>query len=179
MIDIVGFFERQIEKWNDEDKCNLCWKFYAPLTESAANKIKLERGSECCVHVILLRDKVTAFSSTTNYNTTTTLPISSFCTKSFELIFAIPSNVDLNNWNEIAGHSTLESRWATIWEKIESCIACDLHLDFCELLGANYQVTQWQGRQIDNYLTQNFTGFRVTVTLRQNVYKPRTIPPRD
>lgn len=165
-MNIVNFWQQQITKWNEEHKCDLCWKFYAPLTESAVNVVK---DVDCCVQVFFVRERVTAFSTVNNYNAQTGFVNQTACNKSFQVLFLVPSNVGTMNFNEVEGHPTSESKWDTILSKLEDCLACDLNLDFCEFVGQKWRVTQWQGQQLINYLDNAYTGYRLTVNF-QNVY---------
>lgn len=165
-MDIVDFWEKQVKIWNDTNKCGLCWEFAAPLTESAVNIVQQPAGTECCVKVFLVRQGVTAFSSTNTYNTTTGYVNQVTCNTSFQLIVVAPSTIGTNNYNEIKGHSTDESKWTTILSKIEQCLSCEAYLDFCTILGNQYRVTNWSGTQLINYLDTAYAGYRVTVTFQ-------------
>lgn len=167
-MDIVDFWQRQIDKWNNENKCGFCWDFSAPLIDSASNIVQPESGKECCVKVMLLRQNVTAFSTTNTYNQTTQLLTAQSCNTSFQLLVVFDSTLGLNMYNEIKGHPTTESVWTTILSKIEECLKCDANLDFCEFLGTQYKVTQWSGVQVVNYQNSNYTGYRISVTFQKN-----------
>ncbi len=166
-MNIVSFWEQQIEKWNTDQKCDLCWVFSAPLTESAMNIQQLREDSKCCVQVMLLRDKVPAFSTNNTYNEYGLL-IDVKCNTSFQLLVAVPTTLGINNYNEIAGHSTDESRWSTILYNIEQCLKCDALLDFCEFLGDNPRVTQWSAMQeLRDKTDNNYAGYRLTATFQE------------
>lgn len=163
-MNLVDFWKQQIAKWNTEEKCGLCWQFYAPMIESA---VEVVQGDEpCCVQVYLTRDRVTAFSTANQYSTQTGYVNQVTCAKSFQLIVLMPSTVGTNNFNEIQGHDEEESKWNTILEKLEACLSCELALDFCEFLGSEYRVTTWSGAQLVNYGTKAQTGYRISVTFQ-------------
>ena len=162
-MDIISFWEQQIQKWNDETKCGFCWFFGAPLTESAVTVQQSETNKECCVQVFLVRDKITAFSTNNTYKKTTGLLTTQICNTGFQLLFLLPSTVGTNNYNEIKDHSTTESKWSTIFSRLEQCMSCDANLAFCEILGSSRRVTVWSGQQVTNYTPENYSGFRVTV----------------
>jgi len=65
----------------------------------------------------------------------------------------------VNNYNEINGHPTTESRSAELM-KLKDCIAT-LQLDFCGFLGTNYQITGWNGYQKINFTDNNYIGYQV------------------
>lgn len=166
-MNIVDFWEKQITKWDEEQKCGMCWSFKAPLSESAVNIVQPEPDKECCVQVFLVRERVPAFNTTYNYNATTGFANDVTCTTGFQLLFLVPSNIGLNNYNEIEGHPEAESKWNTILWKLEDCLKCELALDFCEFLGSQQRVTRWEGQQAVNYLDNAYTGYRVTVNFQQ------------
>jgi len=167
-MDIVNFFQQQVDKWNTENKCGLCWDFSAPLIESATNIVQPTAGKECCVKVMLLRQNVTAFSTTNNYDTTTQLLRTQSCNTSFQLLVLFDSKLGLNMYNEIKGHPTSESVWETKLSIIEECMKCDANLDFCEFLGTPYKITQWSGQQVINFQNSNYVGYRISVTFQKN-----------
>lgn len=166
-INIVDFWKNQIAKWNEELKCGLCWEFSAPLTESAVGITK--PNDPCCVQVMLVRDRVTAFRTSRTYDNITGLLTGVTCSKSFELLVLMPTKLGQNNYNEIKGHDTNESKWDEVLSKLEDCLSCDANLDFCEFLGRKVLVTDWSARQLVNYTDNNYTGYRLTVTFQVNV----------
>jgi hypothetical protein len=163
-MNLVAFWEQQIAKWNTDEKCGLCWKFAAPIIESAVNVV--QDDEPCCVQVYFLRERVTAFSTVNNYNSLTGYVNQVTCNKSFQLLVVVPSTIGTNNYNEIKGHDKDESKWDTILYKIEDCLSCELSLDFCEFLGSEYRVTQWSGVQMVNYSEKALTGYRITVNFQ-------------
>lgn len=168
-MDIVNFWKIQVEKWNDELKCDSCWTFGAPLIESAVNIQQYEEDKECCIKVLFLRQGVTAFSTVNTYNASTGLRTNVVCNKSFQLLVLLDSKLGLNNFNEIKGNPESESVWSTKLSKIEECLACDANIDFCEILGNSYRITQWSGVQVLNYQNSNYSGYRLTVNFQNNV----------
>lgn len=167
-MDIVNFFQQQVDKWNTESKCGLCWEFSAPLIESATNLVEPTEDKECCVQVMFLRQNVTAFSTTNTYNQTTQLLTNQVCNTSFQLLVLLPSKLGLNNYNEIKGHPTSESNWTTKLSLIEECLKCDANFDFCAFLGQQYKITQWSGQQLINFQNSNYCGYRISVTFQKN-----------
>lgn len=165
-MDIVDFWKKQVYKWNEEEKCDLCWSFSAPLTESAVNIVQSTEETKCCVKVMLVRERVTAFSTANDYDLTTGLLKGVTCNKGFQLLFLVESNIGLNNYNEINGHPTDESKWSNILQVLEDCISCDAFLDFCSIIGVGSRVTTWQGQQVINYLDSAYAGYRVTVNFQ-------------
>ena len=167
-MNIVKFWQDQINKWNEENKCDLCWEFSAPLIDSGTNIVRPTKGKECCVQVMLLRQNLTAFSTTNTYNNTTQLLTAQSCNTSFQLLVVFDSKLGLNMYNEIKGHSTDESVWNTKLSVIEECLKCDANLDFCEFLSTQYKITQWSGVQVINYQNSNYCGYRISVTFQKN-----------
>lgn len=167
-MNFIDFFQKQIEKYNNEQKCDFCWFFSAPLEESAINIQQLRDDSKCCVQVMFTQNEGNAFGVQNQYDNRSSLLTDSFCSENFNLFFLIPNRLGQNNYNEIDGHGIEESRSAELM-RLKDCISCDLNLDFCEFLGMNFQITQWSGRQFLNYQDNNYIGYKVSVTLRKRI----------
>lgn len=165
-MNLIQFWQDQVTKWNNEQKCGLCWEFDAPLTQSAVELHQPTKGTECCVQVLLVRDQVPAFNMTNNYNNVTGLLTNVACNTSFQLLFLMQMDMGTNNYNEIKNHPVEQGKWVKLGE-LENCIGCDMNLDFCELIGTQYRVTQWQARQEKiNMTSSNYSGYRLTVNFQ-------------
>lgn len=167
-MNLVAYWQDQIELWNTDNKCGLCWSFGAPLTESAAHIWQPRDGEECCVQVLLLRDRRPAFNTVRNYNNQTGLLLNITCNTNFDILFLIPKSIGLNNYNEIKGHPTTDSKWDTALYLLENCLKCDLELDFCTILGTQYRVMNWSAMQVINWGDHQYTGYRLSVSF-QNI----------
>lgn len=165
-MNIIEFWETQVNKWNDENKCGICWTFGAPLVEDKVNIQQFEDDKQCCAKVFFLQDKQPAFNTANQYNTQTGLVNQVTCSKSFQLLVLFDSKLGLNMYNEIKGHSTSESVWTEKLSVLQDCLACDAQIDFCEILGSKSRVTQWSGQQVVNYLSSTFVGYRISVTFQ-------------
>lgn len=167
-MNFIDFFQRQIDKYNEDEKCGFCWFFSAPLIESAVNIQQLREDSKCCVQVMFLQDKQAAFSTSTTYDEKTTFIKDVFCTENFRLLFLIPfpNALGTNNYSEIEGHPIEESKSEKLME-LKDCISCGFQLDFCELIGTTWQVMKWEGYQRINYQNNNYLGYEVNVTLKK------------
>jgi len=160
-MDAVDFLQKQVDKWNEDEKCDLCFEFSAPMTESKMNIVQSDLP--CCVQVML-----TKLSTNTNniYNSITGLLVSSSCDYSITFYVLKQSNLGVNNYNEIKGHNVKESKWNTIFKPLQDCFSCQSQLDFCELLGLNVEVKKWQMDTVHNYQDNNFDGWKIQATLR-------------
>lgn len=168
-MNLISFWQDQVTKWNTENKCGLCWEFGAPLIESAVETYTPTIGKECCVQVLLVRDKITPFSTTNTYDSRTSLRTNAVCNHGFQLLFLLPSDIGTNNFNEIKNHPTTESKWDTILSRLEECISCDMNIDFCDIIGMQYRVTQWSAQQVINYTSKAYSGYRLTVNFQKTV----------
>lgn len=166
-MNIVDFWDKQITKWNEETKCGLCWEFSAPLIESSVNIVQPEEGKECCVKVMLLQDKQPAFATTNTFNTVTGLLNSQTCTQNFQLLVLMDSRLGVNNYNEVKGHSTEQSNWVRKMHPLQECLSCDANLDFCDILGTSYRITNWSAFQVLNYNDSVFCGYRLNVSFQK------------
>jgi hypothetical protein len=160
-MDIVKFWKDQVDLWNDQDKCGLCFEFSAPLVQSQANTNQTE--TPCCVQVwitdIGFKENIVRASSG--------LITSKTCVDTFTLWVAKESPLGVNNYNEIKGHPIEESKWSEIFLPIKECLGCDNILDTCELLGqTNVNVDLTNATIIHNYL-DNYNGWKVNYTFTQ------------
>lgn len=167
-MNYIEFFEKQIEKYNKESKCDFCWFFSAPLTRSAMNVQQLREDSKCCVQVMYVQDEGSAFSTQNNYNFQTTFRQEAYCQENFILYFLIPDNLGKNNYNEIDGYSIEESR-SEVLMRLKDCISCDVNLDFCEFLNQEMFITRWDGYQHILKEDNNYIGYKVYVSLRDKM----------
>ena len=167
-MNLANFWSQQITKWNEQTKCGFCWEFSAPLVESSVNLVETTEDTTCCVKVMLLQDKQPAFTTANSYSSQTGFLNNQICANNFQLLVLLDSKLGVNNYNEIKGHSINESKWETIYNRLQECLQCDANLAFCEILGASYRITTWSGSQVFNYLGSNYCGYRINVTFQKN-----------
>lgn len=162
-MDIVDFWKKQVELWNEQEKCGLCFEFAAPLVQSQTNIVQNEN---CCVNVFLTDIR---FREVKNRNATTGLITGKSCVWNFSLWCLLPSDLGVNNYNEIKNHPVDESKWETIFKPIIDCLGCDNILDTCEILGVtNVNVDMPQDATlVHNYLDNNYNGWRVNYSFTQ------------
>ena len=162
-MDIVNFFKQQVERFNLDDKCGLCWAFEAPMTESALNLVQLEEDTKCCVHLFMTSLQ---FSKKNRYSAQTTFVNGESCEYTFTLYVLQASRMDLNNYTEIKGHPVSESKWETIYKPIFDCLSCENVLETCEILGYKVDVTKWDAFLVSNFRDLNYDGWRFNITLK-------------
>mgnify|MGYP003641710771 CR=1 FL=1 len=162
-MDIVDFYKQQVEKWNADSKCGLCFEFSAPMYESALNVVELE--DPCCVQVMLVDIGSTTINT---YNSRTSLLESSVCEYAFSMFVLKASDLGTNNYNEIKGHDVDASKWATIYKPLQDCFSCGDNMDFCEILGYSPEVKKWGLKMVRNYQDLNFDGWRIDAILKVN-----------
>lgn len=159
----ITFFEEQIQKWNEEEKCGLCFAFSAPLKESAINIQQLRENEKCCVQVMLTDLR---FNQQKTYGANG-LITDDVCLYSFNLFVLKPSVLGINNYNEIDGHKVSESKWKKNIEPLLDCFGCDAILDFCEIWNYPIQVTRWGDAEVlINYQDLNYDGWKIPITFR-------------
>ena len=169
---LTKFFKQQVQKWNEENKCGHCYEFHAPLTEEALNKQQLI--DPCCIQVMLTRDRGQAFGVEKEYNNVLGVLSNEYYTKAFTLYVMKPQGININNYDEILGHSIDESK-SELLDDLEECIN-EMELDFCEFIGQDWQVRQWSAFQLLNYRDNNYTGWRLSVTLRKRKGLNKKVP---
>jgi len=166
---LIDFFEKQVERWNETNKCNYCFEFHAPLTEEALNKQQLI--NPCCVQVMFTRDVGNAFGIDRTYNNVLSQVSDEWEFKNFRLYFIIPEGFDRNNYDEVLGHDKDLSKSKTL-EDLELCIS-EMELNFCEFVGTNWNVTQWTAQQLLDFRDRNYTGYRLNVSIRKRKVKSK------
>lgn len=159
-MDIVDFWKQQIDKWNEDEKCGMCWNFSAPLFENASN---IQQTSEsCCTYVFL-----TNIKRVKNFRTYPTgMTDVDSCDYSFNLHVIRKGDLGTNNYNEIRGYAVADGRYNEIYKPIADCLDCDLQLDFCEFLGVNINEISWVETMEQAYLDNNYFGWRIAANFR-------------
>lgn len=164
-MNVVDFFRRQTEKWNEENKCGFCWEFDAPLTDAGVNESVMQTNpDECCPVKVF----ITNYSERPNrqYH-----PINRFLT-SFSIDYTFTLSVVMfdvlgtNVYQEQIGHPISESKWDAILNRIRECICSSAPFDFCEILGKDIQIINQTNVSRINWLDNNYTGWSITITLR-------------
>lgn len=163
-MDIVLFWKNQVDLWNTQNKCGLCWEFSAPLVASQNNIVQEEHP--CCVQVFLTDIR---FREIKQRNAITGLVTGKTCVWSFSLHALIKSPLGVNNYNEIKNHPIEESKWETIFKPLIDCLGCDNILDTCELLGVTNVNVDMNGDAVlvHNYLDENYNGWRINYQFTQ------------
>lgn len=164
-MDIVNFWKEQVNIWNEQNKCGLCWEFSAPLVNSQINTVQKE--TPCCVQVFITD---ITFNETLVRNSVTGLTTSKTCVDRFTLWALIESPLGVNNYNEIKGHPIDESKWTNIFLPLKECLGCENILDTCEILNqTNVNVDLTNATLVHNYLDQSYSGWRINYTFTQIV----------
>lgn len=162
-MDIIDFFKKQIDIWNENNKCGLCFEFSAPLVNSQINTVQKE--TPCCVQVFITD---ITFNETVVRNSVTGLTTSKTCVDRFTLWALIESPLGVNNYNEIKGHPIDESKWINIFSPLKECLGCENILDTCEILNqTNVNVDLTNATLVHNYLDQSYSGWRINYTFTQ------------
>lgn len=162
-MNIINFWKQQVDLWNEQNKCGLCWQFSAPLINSQINIVQNEN---CCVSVFITDIK---FRKVITRNQNTNMITRKTCVWNFSVWFLLPVNLGVNNYNEIKGHPVDESKWETVYLPIIECLGCDNVLDTCTILGLTNVNVDMQGDAalIHNYLDNNYNGWKVNYTFTQ------------
>ena len=162
-MNIVDFWKEQVNIWNENNKCGLCWEFSAPLVNSQINTIQKE--TPCCVQVFITD---ITFNETLIRNSVTGLTTSKTCVDRFTLWALVESPLGVNNYNEIKGHPIDESKWSEIYLPLKECLGCENILDTCEILNqTNVNVDLTNATLVHNYLDQSYSGWKIQYTFTQ------------
>jgi hypothetical protein len=95
-MNVIIFWQEQVNKWNEENKCGFCWSFGAPLKIEAMNIQQIQPDKKCCVNVFLTDltiQKQNIYSSNSVYVD------KSICQTRFTLYALLPDVLGRNNYN--------------------------------------------------------------------------------
>ena len=164
-MNVVDFFKQLTEKWNTQEKCGFCWEFDAPLTDSGVNESQMQTDPEDCCPVKLF---ITNLSERKNYTYSpiTALQTSNFIDYTFTLHALVFDRIDTNVYAEQLGHPISESKWETILRPLQECLCEEDVLEFCEIICKEIQIIGWNAITRINWLDNNYTGWSITITLR-------------
>ena len=166
-MDVVNFFKQQVDKWNAEEKCGFCWEFGAPQTIAGINEYVVETDvEECCPVLVFVTDR--SYRKNKVYNQITGLLQDKDYTidYTFTLHTLVMDRIDTNVYNEQKGHPISESKEETILRPLEVCLCGDTPFDFCELICKDIKIINWNAITRINWLDNNYTGWSITMTLR-------------
>lgn len=156
-MNIVQLWQDLATEWNEEQKCGFCWTFGGAMTEAGINTYRIREGEECCVHLFLTNLTYTDYRE---YNEGG-LYTDAFCEYSFVLWALVPSDIGINNLNEIPDHPIEESAWAMIHEPLLECLACDPMTYVCEALGFDVRIERWHMEMLFKQTDNNYDGWRI------------------
>ncbi len=162
MIDIVDFFEQQIELWNEERKCGYCWDFEYVERISDLNESE-QQEDECCLKVFLTDLTLT---KNRNYANNQFYITSKSVTQRFNLYFLINDRIDINVYQEQKRHPIEESKWKKILKPIMDCIS---DLDFCVITGLPIRYDSENWSVVLDFQDQNYSGWRVQFSLTETI----------
>lgn len=153
---IVDFYKNKVDEWNANGHCGFdCFKFGAPLQTSHIN---IQQQEDCCVQVFLTDIRYRSiYSNTQIFNGYNTLDK---CAVSFNLWILVPSELGVNNYNEILGHPITESKWETIFEPLLDCFGCGANQ--CEQIDNFLGYTKWSVDLVHNYADMVYDGIKIS-----------------
>ena len=166
-MDIVKFWDDVVNGWKEERKCGLCWRFDAPLIESQSNIVQAEQGEECCVFALVTE---LSDSTTPRVDSRTNFVNGIGQDHNFTIHFVMSAPLGTNNYREIPNHPVAEGRYESIYKPIKDCLESqDLYQLFCDYIGQNVIVTKWNKEVSHAYLDNNFYGWKIRATFRQEL----------
>ena len=165
-MNIVQFWQDQVDVWNEEQKCGFCWAFGGALTESAINTYRIRQGEECCVHLFVTHVQLI----TNNEYNESGMIVDPTCNYNFVLWALIPSRLDINNHNEIPEHEESEGVWNSIQFPLQECMGCDEMAYVCENLGYAVMIERWVMETVFKQFDNNYDGWRIEGTFTKKRY---------
>lgn len=161
-MDVIGFWQKQVQQWNDEQMCENCWTFGAPLLKSGIEKSEFKEEEDCCVHVF-----VTNLDERTDNQYARTGLLQRRAQVYNMTVYFLKQDADLgeNVYNEIPHHPISESKWIKTLKPIKECLKAENILDFCLHLGYNVEIVNFQLFAEINVF-DGYTGWSLRLTLR-------------
>ncbi len=162
-MNVIKFFEDLTKQWNEENHCDDCWTFGAPLGEGEMNASQSTIDNQCCVHLF-----VTYYKTSSSYtkNSRTGLKNREWTDHIFILYAVKHSDIGLNIYSEQPFHPIDESLWKTIIEPLQDCLGNGNEIDLCEL-GYDFEIVKWDMEVVKKYEDSNYTGWKIAGTFRQ------------
>lgn len=158
----IEFFEKQTEIWDIERFCNNCWDFSAPMSESAANIQQLRKNKECCYQLM-----VTDYRHSRREEYSTIGLVSRVVCEERMTIYVVKAgSIGINNYNEIDGHFTSESKWESVLKPLFECFSCEDILAKCEILGYQFRIPVWDVEKVIDWNDNNYTGIKINAVFR-------------
>lgn len=162
-LNVIKFFQEVANRWNEENKCDFCWTFGAPLSLAGMNSSVQAQDSVCCNHLF-----VTDYEVSPGYSKhDLTQQINrKWCDHIFTLYVVQQANLGFNVYNEQIGHPIDESLWKTKLEPLLDCLGCGNEFDLCEM-GYQFEIFKWNMKTIIYKEDANYTGWRILGIFRQ------------
>lgn len=160
-MDPVVFWDNLIQDFNKENKCDFCWRFYAPMREIDLNLVR--KKDECCVNVFLVWNGAQDFNTLANFDINKGIPINPIEVFNYQVFFLVPSKEGINNYNEIPNHPVDESRYETILRPIRECINYNIFNDLCLKFG----ITSFNGSYVYDYQDEMYYGIKLNITTQK------------
>src|SRR5690554_3052176 len=166
MINIVDFFEKQFEKWNEERKCGYCWKFEFSQRLSEVNESRQE-DDDCCVMVFMVDYNIQKIRSYPASDTGHFVENHLSYNHNFNLLFLIHDDIGTNVHSEIKGHPKEESKWSRILNPLAQCLE---DFDACEIIKKPLRYNSETWRVLLDYMDNNYTGWQANYSLTEKIY---------
>lgn len=163
-MDIVDFLEKQVEQWNEDLFCGSCWVFAVPLTEDRLNVQQWEQEVGCCNKIMItdLRERDVVEYLPTGFISSKHKEIT------FEMYVLKFSQLGQNVYTEVNGHGKEEGLWELFIKDFWKCFDSDIFYSQCEILGYKFQVRNFFKRTIIDYQDSNYSGLKISITIRKD-----------
>lgn len=165
-MNIADILQKSIDKFNDEAKCGLCWRFVLAGRQDYLNLAKSPCDGECCVLVGIMRQ-----SFKDGYTVSGDFRERSYRDWDIEIFAGIQSRLDIQFYNEVDELDTEDSKWRKYLYPISCCMDAD-SLDLCgwhSCSGAEttIEIMQWNAEMKINYLDNNYDGWLYRTIVRE------------
>lgn len=162
-IDLFDFFEKLVDKWNEDDVLNTDWRFAGVLRDDAVNQYKRRPDDGIIVFLTNL-----SIMPTNSYQSG--VLINRVERWGFNLRVVKCDEFSRNNYNEIPEHDIQSSRWRKILLPLKDFLLQERLLDFCRIYGIMpFRITGWTMTPIINWMDNNYSGWDIRVTLEYDV----------
>lgn len=166
-MNVIGVLKTEINKFNTETKCGLCWEFVPGGRKDYFNNIELIEGEECCVYV-----GVTEIKTNSGFVTSGEFVRKEYTDWNVKMFAGIPSSLDIQFYNENPEHPEVEGKWEKYINPIFECFGSGcVEMDLCNIHNCKglttVEVVKWSSTMVMNYNDMNLDGIEIQATFRE------------
>jgi len=159
---MVEIWSKITELLNASNQCNLCFEFIGAGRVDYFNNFKLRTDKECCVYIGLLK-----FGGRSKFQDKGQGSIKINDDLTFEVVVGIPSELDIQFYNEDPDIDVNESKYIKYIKPLIECLGDSFELDCNEF--PDMEVIEWNWDLLMNYQDFVIDGIKIKGTFKRYV----------